>query len=160
MPGIYQMACGSCDYSVQGIMSLTSVVLDDGSEKICPHPLERRTAEGATGKSWSALWHANRLVYRYALVCLACGKLDYYGPRDLSPTVQAGGHIGSIVHQPNKLEASAYSCKACGVKQLYPLCGQTGCLLALLQLFGFFREKVMCPKCQKGLLRIEMVAIS
>jgi hypothetical protein len=46
------------------------------------------------------------------------------------------------------------------VRQLYPLCGQTGCLFALLQLIGLCREKVLCPKCQKGLLRSEMVAKS
>ena len=71
-------------------MSLTFVVLDDGSEKICPHPCERTIAEEATGKSWSALAQANRLVYRYALVCLACGKLDYYGSRDFSANAQGG----------------------------------------------------------------------
>ena len=160
MPGIYQLACESCDYAVSGIMSLTAVVMDDGSEKICPHPCERMVAEEATGTNWSELARANRLIYRYALVCLACGELDYYGPRDLSADAHAGGHIWSIVHQPSRSEAAAYACKACGVRQLYPLCGQTGCLLALLQLIRLFREKVLCPKCQKGLLRSEMVAKS
>src|SRR5207253_9462177 len=100
MPGIFQLACGSCSYSVRGIMSLTSVVLDDGSEKICPHPCERMTAEEATGKNWSALTRAKRLTYRYAFVCLGCGRLDYYGPRDLSAEAPAGGHIWSIVRHP------------------------------------------------------------
>jgi hypothetical protein len=160
MPGIYQLACGSCDYAVSGIMSLTAVVLDDGSEKVCPHPCERMVAEEATGTSWSALARANRLVYRSALVCLACGSLDYYGPRDLSGKARAGGHIWSIVHQPSLSEAAAYSCKACAARQLYPLCGQAGCLPGLLQLFGLFRERVVCPRCRKGRLRSEMVGIS
>src|SRR5262249_18836319 len=111
MPGIYQLACRSCDYAVSGIMSLTTVVMDDGSETVCPHRRERMTAEEATGTSWSELAQANRLVYRYALVCLACGKLDYYGPRDLLAEPRAGGHIWSIVHQPSLSEAAAYSCK-------------------------------------------------
>ena len=141
-------------------MSLTSVVMDDSSETICPHPCERMIAEDVTGKSWPELVRNNRLVYRYALACLACGELDYYGPRDLQLDGRARGHIGSIVYQPGKSEAAAYSCKACGAQQLYPLCGETGCLLGLLQLFGLFREEVVCPKCQKGLLHSEMIAES
>jgi len=160
MPGIYQLACGSCDYSVKGIVSITQVLMDDGSEKTCPHPLERVIAEGATGKTWSELKQANRLIYQFALVCLVCGTLDYYGGRVLSAENQAVNHIGMITHQPSRFEAVAHSCKTCGVRQLYPLCGQTGCLLGLLKLIGLFRERVMCPKCGKGLLRSEMVAIS
>jgi len=75
--------------------------------------------------------------------------LDYYGPRDLFPDARPGGHIGSIVHQPGQSEAAAYSCKTCGERQLYPLCGEPGCLRGLLQLMGLSR---------KGLLRFEMVA--
>jgi hypothetical protein len=161
VPGIYRLGCGSCDYAVRGIMSRTTVIMDDGSEKLCPHPCERMIAERATGKKWFELARANRLVYRYALVCLACGELDYYGPRDLSAEVRASGHIWSIVHQPSLSETSEYSCKACAARQVYPLCGERGCLLALFQLFGLFRERrVACPKCQKGSLQSKGVAIS
>ena len=160
VPGIYQLACVSCDYSVRGVMSITQVLMDDGSEEICPHPGEWWTAEEATGKSWSELVQADRLIYRYALVCLACGKLDYYGGRDRSVDDQAGGHNWEITHHPSRSEAAAHSCKTCGARQCYPLCGQTGCLLGLLQLFGLLREKVVCQKCRKGLLRSKMVAIS
>lgn len=118
------------------------------------------TAEDVTGKSWIELVRTNRVIYRYAFACLVCGELDYYGPRDLSPHVRARGHIGSIVHQPTASEAAAYSCNACGAHQLYPLCGQSGCLLGLLQLVGLFRETVTCPKCRTGLLRSEMIGVS
>jgi len=160
MPGIYQLACGTCDYAVSGIMSMTTVVMADGSVKVCMHPCEETIAQEATGTTWSELVGANRIVYRYALVCLACGKLDYYGPRDLSAKSHTGGHIRSIVHQPSPSEALAYLCKACGARQLYPLCGPTGGLHGLPKLFGLFRERVVCPKCKKGVLRSEIIAKS
>ena len=46
------------------MLSLTFVVLDDGSERICPHPCERRVAEEVTNTSWALLEEANRIIYR------------------------------------------------------------------------------------------------
>ncbi len=160
MPGIYKLTCRSCDYSVRGSLSRTTVVTVDGSEKICPHPCERRIAEETTGTTWAELVRANRIVYRYALVCLSCGALDYYGPRDLAAEARPGSHIGSIVHQPSRAEAAAHSCNACGARRLHPLCGQSGCLIGLLRLLGFFRERVACPKCHNGSLLSRLVATS
>jgi predicted nucleic-acid-binding Zn-ribbon protein len=162
MPGIFQLTCEACDYSVLGGEACMSVVMDDGSETICSHPGERRCAERVTGKSWRQLARANRLIYRYALVCLSCGKMDYYGPHDISQT-QTGGHYSRYLHQPSLREAVAYSCKTCGVKQLYPLCGdmEKGCFYLLL---GFFhrepQKKVNCPKCRNGTLMLKMVGKS
>lgn len=161
MPGIYRMACGSCEYEVEGIMSITYVIKDDGSEEICPHPAEGSRAEKATGKSWGELSRANRIVYRYALVCLACGELDYYGPRDSSPGARSGGHIGGIVHQPSSDDAAVHVCRSCGQMRLIPLCGDTGCLLALLELVRLRRKRIhACPRCNVGALRTELTAIS
>src|SRR5437879_10454633 len=112
MPGIYQLACGSCDYIIRGIMSVTAVMMEDGSEQVCPHPRERMIAEKATGRSWTELAQADRLIYRYALVCLACGKMYYYASRDLAVDAHAGGHIWRIAHQPSRSEAAACPCKA------------------------------------------------
>lgn len=66
MPPIVRVISNNCDYNVLGITSRTSVILDDGSELVCPHPSEWRTAEASTGKSWAELSKANRLVCRYA----------------------------------------------------------------------------------------------
>lgn len=160
MPSIYRWACGSCDYSVQGILSHTYVVMDDGSELTCPHPTEVGTAEAATGKHWQELATANRLIYRYALVCLACGHMDYYGPRDLSGQATYGGHIASIVHNPTPGQAAHYTCKTCGVRRLYPLCGSTGCLVGLLKLVGLFRKRLTCPRCHQGVIHPRSVGKS
>lgn len=165
MPGIYQIACNRCDYSVRSSESLTYVVLEDGSEEICHHPGERPTAERITGKSWQELRESNRLIYRYALICLGCGEFNYYGPRDLSPDVRVGGHITSITHRPPASEAVQYACAACGSHSLCSLGGEPkGCLVFLGEQLGLVRKrekaKVPCPKCKQGALGIEMVAIS
>lgn len=159
MPGIYRVTCSSCDYSVSGVMSSTRVLLTDGTEHICPHPLEMNIAEKKTGETWSALVRQNRIIYRYALFCLCCGELNYYGPRDLA-TGSDAHHIWNIVHQPSKREAERYKCKACDAQSLYPLCGETGCLLALLNLVGLFRARIRCPKCKRGFVNSDMYAIS
>lgn len=160
MPGIFRLSCQRCSYAVSGIMSVMTVVLDDGTEKVCPHPCERLDAEEATGGRWSELTRTNRLVYRHALVCLECGELDYYGRRDLTADARAASHVAGIVHQSSRHEASLYTCRACGQRSLYPLCGQTGCLIGLAKLVGLIREQVQCPRCRQGTLRSEIIAIS
>jgi len=117
-------------------------------------------AEEKTGKNWPELVRENRIIYRYALFCLSCGELDYYGQHDLASENRSGRHIWSIIHQPSTREAKRYNCRACGAQMLYPLCGQIGCLLALLNLIGLFRDKIKCPKCKSGLLKSEMSAIT
>jgi hypothetical protein len=159
MPGIYRVTCSSCDYSVSGSTSSTRVLLTDGTEHICPHPCERRVAEEKTGETWSTLVSENRIIYRYALFCLSCGELEYYRPRGLV-TAGAADHISNIIHQPSKREAEQYSCKRCDAQSLSPLCGESGCLLALFNLVGLFRERVSCPKCKQGFVTSDMYRIS
>ncbi len=141
-------------------MSLTSVVLNEGAEKICPHPCEVSIAEEATGMRWSELRRANRIRYRFALACLVCGELGYYGPSDLKDDVRAGGHIASIVHQPSPKSAGKFACRSCGHQSLYPICGNTGCLLGILNLFGIARRRVSCPMCSDGGLKSDTYARS
>ena len=161
MPGLYTLKCDRCDFHVgPRVMSITLAVKDDGREIICPHPSEVRTAEGATGKKWHDLMREGRILYRYGFVCLACGKFGYYGPDQLHGPARRLTHIGNIVHQPTTNEAKNYTCTSCGKKAMYPLCGDTGCLLAILNLLGLFRKRVACPKCNGGNLRSELVAIS
>ena len=161
MPGIYRLKCDSCEYSVQGGMSQTSVVREDGSEEaIGPNPLMFRMAEEATGKSWKELKRTHRIVYRYALTCLSCGKLDYYGPRDIQGDSSGRSHIGSIVyHEPSIREAERYTCRSCGKSVLYPLCGQTSWFPTLWKLIGVGRRKVYCPMCKTGSLSSERLGI-
>lgn len=160
MPGLYRLYCDSCGYQVKGSMSRTSVVLDGGSEKICGHPGEIRTAEEATGKRWGDLRRGNRIRYRFALACLSCGEMDYYGPSDREEDARTGGHIASIVHQPSPKSVRVYSCRSCGQHALYPICGGTGCLLGLLNLIGIGSRTVACPRCEKGILKSDLYAIS
>ena len=159
MPGVYRLACGGCDYRVEG-GSLTYVVLDDGSEAPCPHPGESRTAERLTGQSWKELADAGRIVYRYALACLECGEMDYYGPADLSQASRRESHLWSIVRQPTLEEARRHECRACGRSAMYPLCGDTGLLRAVARLIRRTKESVPCPRCSEGTLRCEMFAKS
>ena len=162
MPGVYRLVCGGCDYRVEGHMSVTYVVLDDGSEAPCPHPLESPTAERPTGQSWKELAEAGRIVYRYALVCLECGEMDYYGPgpADLSQASRRESHLWSIVRQPTPEEARRHECRACGKSAMYPLCGDTGLLPAVVKIVRRTEESVPCPRCSEGTLRSEMFAKS
>lgn len=160
MPGVYRLACGGCDYCVEGHMSLMYVVLDDGAEAPCPHPLESLTAERLTGQTRKELAVAGRIVYRYALACLECGEMDYYGPVDISEAPRRKGHISSIIHQPTLEEARRHECRACGRNAMYPLCGDNGLLRAVAKIIRRTKESVPCPLCSEGTLRSEMFAKS
>jgi hypothetical protein len=161
MPGIYVLKCDRCDFNVgPHITSLTFAVKDDGTEVVCPHPCERWAAEEATGKDWRVLVDEQRLRYRYGLICLNCGEFGYYGPDQLRNPPVGFTDIGNIVHHPSSSEARYYTCNSCGKKALYPVCGDTGCLLGLLNLVGLFRKKTACPRCKDGSISSEMVAIS
>jgi hypothetical protein len=161
VPGIFRLACDSCEYSVEGITSRTSVILADGSsEKVCGHPLERRVAERTTGRSWSELVRANRIVYRYALVCLACGALDYYSAADLARGSVHRGHLANIVHLPSPRRARDCICRTCGARRLYPLVQPRGVVASLAQAAGLRRQSVACPRCHAGKLHSRLVAKS
>jgi hypothetical protein len=73
VPGAFHVACETCDFERSASASDALVQLADGSEKICPHPLERRTAEEKTGVSWRHLVSTDRVRYRYAAICGYCG---------------------------------------------------------------------------------------
>lgn len=160
MPGIFEVSCDRCDYRIEAIMSITLVIKDDGTEVICPHPLEYRTAEAETGRAWRDLLREGRIAWRHGFVCLGCGEFGYYGPDQLRKPARGMGHIGNITHQPTPREASEYACRACGGRDMHPLCGDTGCLTTLLELLGRKRPRVACPKCRDGQLTSELVAIS
>lgn len=160
MPGVFRVTCSSCDFVVESIASSTYVALADGREVVCPHPLERRYAEDATGLPWPALVRDGRLKYRYAFVCLACGELVYRGPTDLPESTRAPGHLYAITHQPSLREASSYSCSSCGLARLFPVSGNSGCLASLTRLLLRRDHKPRCPRCSTGVLSTEMFALS
>jgi len=51
MPGLFEIRCISCGYSAGGQESITVVIMADGSEKTCGHPLEKSDAEEFTALS-------------------------------------------------------------------------------------------------------------
>lgn len=161
MPVIWKLNCSNCDLSQAAFpMSHICVALDDGSEVVCPHPGEARIAERATGKTWEELAKAGRLYNRFALLCLACGELDYYCTRDLARYVMPTGRGPRLGESMPPGEAGEHACKACGERQLCFLENETGCRLALARLIGLGRPRPMCPKCAKGRLRLEHHGIS
>ena len=95
MPAVMQLACRRCDFAREGIQAVTIFIKADGSEVICPHPLETRYAEEATGLSWKELKRASRIRYRCGMVCLGCGDLGYYGPVSLEQA-QVARHTSAI----------------------------------------------------------------
>jgi len=54
MPGLFEIRCISCGYSAGGQESITVVIMADGSEKTCGHPLEKSDAEEFTGECASS----------------------------------------------------------------------------------------------------------
>jgi hypothetical protein len=165
MPTIEKVSCNQCDFTTGDFVeSIVLVVLDDGSELNCPHPLEVSTAEEATGKTWSELRRAGRMICRDPLLCLACGHLDYYCDRDLtklSSSPEPGPPpSGSSI---SRTTAALHPCKACGKHRLLDPNDRDGCLLALLIVLGLRRSKrpkTPCPKCTNGTLRIELTGKS
>lgn len=141
MPGVYEITCSECDLQVKALAS-TWVVMADGTEHLCPHPLERRKAEEATGESFAKLTRDGRVRYKQPLICLACGE---HGDYTCAP---ARTHVGSIVRGPTPKETKALRCASCGAAALYPIVGSgagLGCLgavaaavLAVLGIRGLF----------------------
>lgn len=161
MPVIWKLTCNKCDLSQAAFpMSHICVALDDGTEVVCPHPGEARIAEKTTEQTWDVLAKTGRLYSRFALLCLACGDLDYYCSRDLAryvKTAAPGPHLRDSMTQG---EAAEHSCKACGAQKLYCLESETGCRLALARLVGVGRPRPRCPKCAEGRLRLERHGMS
>ena len=148
MPGLYRLECPRCGFSREGARLQTVVLKDDGPPAVLPRAMEMRAAEMITGKQWGDLLLQRRVRYRYALVCLACGKLDYY----YSP--RAGSDDGAPLADlpPTASEAAACACRICGGGPLYPLYAVTGRLRGLLGRIGLWRGGLTCPQCKKGML--------
>ncbi len=160
MPGLYRLYCDSCTYEIKDGASITIVLVDDGTEKICPHPLERRAAEEATGMQWRELEKANRIRYRFAYACLNCGHKDFY---ELGGSLRDGvrhDHIYSITYQPTVADANGQACISCGHKELYPICGEGSIISDIKNFVGIKKQPVLCPICKTGALHSEMFAIS
>lgn len=135
MPAIYRIGCDSCDFGGLASESATLVRLDDGSELVCGHPLERIEAERATGVSWKQLRLDGRILYRYAAGCAHCGKIDYY-----DRVRRARTHIGGIVARLSKADLDGVACSACTEAELRPL----------------YRLEFACPRCGEGSVRAKM----
>jgi hypothetical protein len=142
MPGIFRVACDSCDFERTASASVMLVELADGGEEICPHPMERRIAEEKTGEPWRQLVSSGRVRYRYSAMCGNCGELDYYEAAQR----RRRGHIWSIVRQPTGGDL-AVPCANCGQDELH--------LIAERRL-----RNVICPGCGAGHLRSDLVARS
>ena len=158
-----RIACNQCDYARRAIASITVAIKADGSEVVCPHPIEFTRAEEATGLSWRELKRAGRIRYRYAMVCLGCGELDYYGPDQLGTGPRQPTHIGSIVRKIRRREAGMHRCRACGLNTLQPLHLDETEWEILVEFWNWIRGKPngpICPSCHLGRLRSDMVAIS
>lgn len=160
MPAVYSTQCDSCDHSELFSGSITYVLLDDGSEKICGHPGEALIAESVTDKSWSELRRTNRIFYRYPLVCLFCGTVDDYGPRDLKVDMPTRGHIRSIVDNPSRGAAKLYTCRSCGKMELRPASDYAGIINSILNYFGSKRMDLPCPGCRTGKMTIKIWGVS
>jgi len=163
MPAVMRLACSRCDFARDGIQAVTIVIKADGSEVICPHPLEARYAEEATGLSWKELRRASRIRYRCAMVCLGCGDLGYYGPDQLGTGPARATHIGNTVRSVRRREARLHQCRICGRHDLEPLMVDETEWELWGQLWNWVRDKPngpFCPACHIGQLRSRMTAIS
>ena len=157
MPSILEAKCNECDYFIGPFsQSATFVTLDDGKEKILPHPCEKMTAGALTGKTISELTKEKRMIYKYGLICQNCGKYDLYPNQNKQP----GGHISSIVSSIPPDEAQNMCCIHCQKIGMHSVMGQQiGCLALLLgkktkpNIFD-------CPKCNNGTVEIKMIGIS
>lgn len=163
MPAIMRIACSLCDFARGGSQSTTVVLKADGSELICPRPIESMVAEQATGMSWRELRRAGRIRYRYAMVCLGCGELGYYGPDQLGAGPRRATHIGNIVRSVRRREARMHRCRACRRDALEPLMVDETEWELWVQLWNWVRGKQngpICPACHLGRLQSQMTAIS
>ena len=163
MPAIMRIACTVCDYAREGSQSLTILIKSDGSELICPHPVESMVAEEATGMSWRELRRARRIRYRQGMVCLGCGELGYYGPDQVGAGPRRATKIGNIVTSVRRREARMHRCRACGRGALEPLMVDETEWELWGQLWNWVRGKPngpFCPVCHVGQLRSEMTAVS
>lgn len=129
--GTWRITCPLCSYEHQSAGHITMVVRDDGTEALCPAPDERRIAEETTGKGWYQLDLAGRIHTRPALVCMACGALDFY---PLPP-----------VRRPS----AEQPCRSCGQPRLIVLAEEVGFFGALFERFLAPR----CPICKEGRLQ-------
>src|SRR5687768_7245728 len=109
MPGIYRVSCDSCQFEREAHISVTVLVLD-GREEICPHPIERSTAERLGGQGWRQLVAEDRIRYRYALICRGCGAVEYYGVDQLAAYTTPRNMLKAITHEPSEKEAAAFEC--------------------------------------------------
>jgi hypothetical protein len=156
MPGIFEVRCDSCDYKVGG-SSYMAVVMPDGSEEVCPHPMEFVHAEFVTREKWSTLVRQGRIRYKEAMFCRECGAVDYYGPDHPERIL----HVSNLVHISSSGEAQRFHCLSCGKNELSSLVWGRGCLLGLVEKTGLLKKIVIsCPKCKKGKLTSEVVAFS
>jgi len=163
MPAVMRIACNRCDYARRGIASITVAIKADGSEVVCPHPLEVARAEEATGLRWRELERAGRIRYRYAMICLGCGELEYYGPDQLGMSPRRRTHIGRIVSSVRSREALMHVCRGCGRNTLRPLHLDETEWEILVEFWNWVRGKPkgpICPSCHLGRLSSQMVAIS
>jgi hypothetical protein len=150
MPLIYHFKCDNCGHEHFASESGTYVILEDGSEKICPHPGEFRTAEKATGKTWSELVKGGRIIYRYPLICHTCGDLDYYGPHDLNIVMPPQSHLGSIVHRPTGSVAKLYECRSCTQRTLVSLARFGQLPGTSMSMVGGRKHILNCRQCEEG----------
>jgi hypothetical protein len=163
MPAVMLIACNTCDYTKRGIQSVTVAIRADGSEEVCPHPVERTYAERATGLPWPQLVRQGRIRYRYGLVCLGCGELDYYGPDQLGKGPRRWTHIGNIVSSVTTRQARAHVCRGCGLNALHPLVWNETEREILLEFWNWLQGRPngpVCPACHLGRLSSQMVAMS
>jgi hypothetical protein len=119
------------------------VQLADGTEEVCPHPLERDVAEERTGLPWKRLTAEGRIRYRYAAVCAACGAVEYYEPEQ----PRRRGHTWSVVAQPSHRELAHTPCLRCGASALYGIADSD-------------LRAVACPICGRGRLSTKLTARS
>ena len=153
MPPIFTVQCDKCDYKVGG-SSYIAVIMPDGKEEICPHPMESQHAESVTMEKWSVLEKQGRIRYRNAMFCRECGAVDYYCPARLT-------HSGNVVRTPSLEEAQELLCRSCGKDALSPMSWKRGCLLGLVERMGIIRKiEITCPKCKTGKLHSELTAWS
>lgn len=159
---------------------------DDGTEVLCPHPSEQRTAEEVTGLAVKDLFAQKRIRFRQTFLCLECGALSSFEPKRMGacsecaatkfyPVGRAPGDfvgclvlslpisilIGGLVYAFTILRGHIPSWSETLTLVAFVLGGFV--LLPIVRRFTARRTQTrapLCPKCRKAKLTIHMVAVS
>lgn len=160
MPYVYRFKCYGCGYEDSYSEFATFVLLEDGSEKLCMHPIETSMAEKATGLPMSVLRQNGRIINRRPFACLTCGAVDYYGPHDLNLVTLPRNKLGSIVSQHFRSKIKLYKCRSCNQRTLVTLARYSELPGTMMSMVGGRKYILKCDQCKEGEYTLLLGAIS